>query len=167
VIVVVIAGLVLAVGIVVGTMLVLSRRAGTMADPVHDIVHRPLPDAESIDADTLNRIEFDTSLRGYRMAQVDDVVDRMVVALAERDAEIARLRGDEGVRLIADDDDVADGDRADEGGEAEAATLPSSSDDVDSVPAQGHATTTEQLSGDAPTPGMSDEQPPPTSGWGS
>lgn len=37
-------------------------------------------------------VRFDQTLRGYRMGQVDDVLDRLVQAVSERDDEIARLR---------------------------------------------------------------------------
>lgn len=41
-------------------------------------------------------LRFDQVLRGYRMSQVDQVLDRLATELADRDVEIARLRGEEG-----------------------------------------------------------------------
>lgn len=38
-------------------------------------------------------LRFDQALRGYRMHQVDAALERLVEELAERDAEIDRLRG--------------------------------------------------------------------------
>ena len=42
-------------------------------------------------------IRFSVALRGYRMDQVDAVLDRMADALAERDARIARLEAEPAV----------------------------------------------------------------------
>ncbi len=42
--------------------------------------------------DDLAQLRFDQVLRGYRMSQVDRVLDRLAGELAIRDAEIARLR---------------------------------------------------------------------------
>lgn len=39
-------------------------------------------------------VRFDQTLRGYRMGQVDDVLDRLVLTINERDHEIARLRAE-------------------------------------------------------------------------
>ena len=38
------------------------------------------------------RIRFSLGLRGYRMDQVDEVLDRLAAALAERDALIEALQ---------------------------------------------------------------------------
>ncbi|OLT29661.1 hypothetical protein BJF82_16060 [Kytococcus sp. CUA-901] len=48
-------------------------------------------------------LRFDQALRGYRMGQVDGTLERLALELAERDAEIARLRGEEGPPTIDDD----------------------------------------------------------------
>jgi DivIVA domain-containing protein len=40
-------------------------------------------------------LRFDQVLRGYRMSQVDQILDRLAGELADRDSEIARLRGQE------------------------------------------------------------------------
>ncbi|MDM7989897.1 DivIVA domain-containing protein [Arthrobacter sp. zg-Y877] len=42
-------------------------------------------------AGDVSRLRFSVALRGYRMDQVDAVLDRLAGALAERDARIARL----------------------------------------------------------------------------
>ncbi|ANS80393.1 hypothetical protein SGUI_2997 [Serinicoccus hydrothermalis] len=47
-------------------------------------------------------LRFDLALRGYRMEQVDEAVERLGAELAERDAEIARLRGEEDHRGAGD-----------------------------------------------------------------
>ncbi|OLT39666.1 hypothetical protein BJF86_07385 [Serinicoccus sp. CNJ-927] len=48
-------------------------------------------------------LRFDQALRGYRMEQVDGTLERLALELTERDAEIARLRGEEGPPTIDDD----------------------------------------------------------------
>ncbi|WP_043441007.1 DivIVA domain-containing protein [Arthrobacter sp. L77] len=52
------------------------------------------PCAPDVDA-----VRFGLGLRGYRMDQVDEVLDRLAAALAERDAVIGELRS----RLSAQD----------------------------------------------------------------
>ncbi|MEO8850142.1 MAG: DivIVA domain-containing protein [Allobranchiibius sp.] len=47
-----------------------------------------------VHTEDLESVRFDQTLRGYRMGQVDDVLDRLVLAINERDDEIARLRAD-------------------------------------------------------------------------
>lgn len=76
-----------------------GRRRGGAADGVIDdalgvpVANLPpvlLPD-DATPAD-VDRIRFSLGLRGYRMDQVDQVLDRLRDQLAARDAEIARLR---------------------------------------------------------------------------
>jgi DivIVA domain-containing protein len=45
-----------------------------------------------VDVTALDRVRFSPALRGYRMDEVDDVLDRVTEELRVRDAEIARLR---------------------------------------------------------------------------
>ncbi|MGE9809132.1 MULTISPECIES: DivIVA domain-containing protein [unclassified Janibacter] len=40
----------------------------------------------------IDEIHFDTALRGYRMDQVDDVLDRLLMQVADQEREIRRLR---------------------------------------------------------------------------
>ena len=55
--------------------------------------HLPAGSARlAADADDLRTLRFGITLRGYAMAQVDDVLDRLGREIAERDAEIAALR---------------------------------------------------------------------------
>lgn len=49
-----------------------------------------LPDHPT--ASDVGRIRFSLGLRGYRMDQVDEVLDRLAAALAERDELIAELQ---------------------------------------------------------------------------
>lgn len=48
-----------------------------------------------LSARDIGELRFDQALRGYRMAQVDRTLDRLAAELTLRDAEIARLRGED------------------------------------------------------------------------
>ncbi|MFN8084425.1 MAG: DivIVA domain-containing protein [Dermatophilaceae bacterium] len=65
--------------------LVVGRVDGTMGDPTSSLAHQPLPDDRELNDDDIAAVRFDVGLRGYRMDQVDDLVDRL------RD-ELERLR---------------------------------------------------------------------------
>lgn len=88
-----------AVVILVGTDLaprIFRRRAGEQPfndgfdEPVASLPAVLLPDdAEPADVD---RIRFAVGVRGYRMDQVDQVLDELRDQIASKDREIARLR---------------------------------------------------------------------------
>lgn len=64
---------------------------GGMAD---DATSRPgleLPE-DALRGSDLTEVRFSLGLRGYRMDEVDDVLDRVAAELDARDAEIAQLR---------------------------------------------------------------------------
>ncbi|WP_254666426.1 DivIVA domain-containing protein [Humibacillus sp. DSM 29435] len=87
---------VLLVGVVVVCFvvaLVLGLVGGGMGRATSSLSHEPLPDDELRDPD-LDELRFDVGLRGYRMSQVDGVVDRLRRELREKDEQIAVLRGD-------------------------------------------------------------------------
>jgi DivIVA domain-containing protein len=85
--------------------------------PVTSESFRGLPRG-GVDPEDLDDLRFDQVLRGYRMGQVDEVLERLRDELASRDAEIARLRGDDdSLRgddepLRRDDDALLVGDEA-------------------------------------------------------
>lgn len=68
-------------------------RGGGMGAPTSSMHHEPLPDAPLTDED-LDALAFDVTARGYRMSEVDAVVDRLRRELREKDEQIAVLRGD-------------------------------------------------------------------------
>lgn len=82
--------LVLALGVLaVGAVVATGKLGGMAPEPVRDQVQVELPahpDSADIDA-----LRFSIALRGYSMAQVDEVLDRLAVELAAKDAEIERL----------------------------------------------------------------------------
>ena len=59
-----------------------------IADPVRSTPHHGLPNGPLRAAD-VDGVRFDTALRGYRMDQVDDVIDR----LQQRVAELESVEG--------------------------------------------------------------------------
>ena len=61
------------------------------AEPVHDTYRQDLPD-RPLTAEDISTLRFGITLRGYAMAQVDEVLERLGREIAERDAEIAALR---------------------------------------------------------------------------
>lgn len=91
-IVVLIVLLVLVTGLAVAA--VLGRFGESfMDDPVTTTPFEPLPSGPLRSADIAD-VRFDQTVRGYRMGQVDDVLDRLRAELEDRDAEIARLRAE-------------------------------------------------------------------------
>ena len=60
-------------------------------DPVYDTYRQDLPSGGALTAEELKNIRFGVTLRGYAMAQVDDLLDRLAVEIAERDPLIAEL----------------------------------------------------------------------------
>lgn len=73
--------------VVVATAAVVAGRftPDPMADPVTSTPHHGLP-AGTVHAEDVDAVRFDTALRGYRMDQVDAVVDRLQQRLAELEA---------------------------------------------------------------------------------
>ena len=64
---------------------------GGMGRPTSSLSHEPLPEGDLHDGD-LDELRFDVTVRGYRMSQVDGVVDRLRRELREKDEHIAFLR---------------------------------------------------------------------------
>jgi hypothetical protein len=74
----------LAVGVVTG------RIVGSMNPPATSLPFQGLPD--DVDPADLETLRFDAAFRGYRMGQVDGVINSLATALRSRDEEIVRLR---------------------------------------------------------------------------
>ncbi|GAA6524440.1 DivIVA domain-containing protein [Intrasporangium sp. DVR] len=65
--------------------------AGGLGRPTSSLSHEPLPDGDLHDED-LDQLRFDVTFRGYRMSQVDGVLERLRRELREKDEHIAFLR---------------------------------------------------------------------------
>ncbi|WP_461023392.1 DivIVA domain-containing protein [Thalassiella azotivora] len=89
--------LLVALAVVGGVAAVATGRVrGGLDEPTTSRPYRPLPDAR-LTPDDVDDVRFPLGVRGYRMDDVDSVLRRLADELAERDAEIARLR-----RALAD-----------------------------------------------------------------
>jgi DivIVA domain-containing protein len=115
------AGLVFVVGLlVVGGLLflgasVLLGRGETQ--PPAEVGRSPveLPDDRPVTGDDLRALRISAAFRGYRMSEVDWLIDQLAQVVDERDAEIATLRAVTAARshgAHAAPDDRADTDPA-------------------------------------------------------
>ena len=66
---------------------------GHMSEPVPDRPDLALPTEQFIAPRDLDQVRFTVGFRGYRMDQVDDVLDRLAREVEARDARIAELEG--------------------------------------------------------------------------
>ena len=86
----------LVVFVVTGVVVVFAVAAAAVGrggglDPVEsDLIRPSLPDGP-ISADDLDSVRFAVGFRGYRMDQVDDVLNRLGHELTERDERISEL----------------------------------------------------------------------------
>jgi DivIVA domain-containing protein len=74
-----------------GASLLLGRGE---TQPPADLDRSPvaLPDDRPVTADDVRALQFTVTARGYRMTEVDWLLDQFALVLDERDAEIAALR---------------------------------------------------------------------------
>ncbi|HWC21468.1 MAG TPA: DivIVA domain-containing protein [Flexivirga sp.] len=86
-----IALLVVVIGLVV--FAILGHFGTHLEDPTGTSPFESLPRG-LVTAEDVEQVRFDQTLRGYRMGQVDEVLDRLRAELQARDDEIAMLRGD-------------------------------------------------------------------------
>jgi DivIVA domain-containing protein len=99
-----VAGLVFVIGLLVvggllflGASLLLGRgETQPPADPQRSPVE--LPDDRDVVGDDVRALRISVAFRGYRMTEVDWLLDQFAQVLDERDAEIAALRAGAGRR---------------------------------------------------------------------
>ncbi len=78
--------------VAVTAALVIGRlTADPMAEPTTTTPHHGLP-ADGARAVDVDDVRFDTALRGYRMDQVDEVLDALAARIRELEAEAAPAR---------------------------------------------------------------------------
>ena len=70
---------------------VAAGRGGGLADPRQDRPEPALADDRRLGRDDIDGTRFAVSFRGYRMDQVDRMLDRLAAEIAERDRLIADL----------------------------------------------------------------------------
>jgi DivIVA domain-containing protein len=79
------------------TAAVMGKIGGFLADPTSSQSFIGLPDGRPT-ADALAQVHFDQALRGYRMDQVDTVIDSLSARLLELETEVAS-RADTGAAV--------------------------------------------------------------------
>lgn len=62
-----------------------------LTEPHPDRLHDPLPPDRPLGRADIDALRLPVAVRGYRMDDVDDALDRVATELAERDARIAEL----------------------------------------------------------------------------
>jgi DivIVA domain-containing protein len=76
---------VLAVAVMGVVAVVATGRGGGLAEVFDDRPDARVPADGPLRADDVRRVRFSTALRGYRMAEVDALLDRLSAELEERD----------------------------------------------------------------------------------
>jgi DivIVA domain-containing protein len=76
--------------IAVGAMLAVGR-LGELPDVEPDRAPLALPDDRPMGRQDVDGVRFAVGMRGYRMDEVDDVLDRLATEVDQRDAKIAEL----------------------------------------------------------------------------
>ncbi|MET9402587.1 DivIVA domain-containing protein [Kitasatospora sp. NPDC002965] len=91
--------IVVAMAVVVGgAALVALGGGGSLPEAVHDRIAAGLPQDRPLGQEDVEAIRLPMAVRGYRMDEVDDVLDRLGVELAYRDARIVELEALAAVR---------------------------------------------------------------------
>jgi DivIVA domain-containing protein len=86
-------GILVAAVLIFAIFAVTIGHGGSMTQFKPDWPGRPLPDDRTVRAQDLAEAQFSLAFRGYRMAEVDEALDRLAVEIAERDEQIERLTG--------------------------------------------------------------------------
>jgi DivIVA domain-containing protein len=73
-------------------LLALGRGDGLAQEEPDDVVVR-LPQQRSMVASDVETLRLPLAVRGYQMAAVDEVLDRLAAEIALRDAQIRQLQG--------------------------------------------------------------------------
>lgn len=68
-----------------------GRVSGGLGDPVPERLAPAMPEDRPLARSDVDTLRLPLGLRGYRMEEVDDVLDRLGAELSERDARIAEL----------------------------------------------------------------------------
>lgn len=81
----------LVVAVLFAVAAVAAGRGGSLAEAPRDAADVGFPTGRAVRAEDLESVRFSMALRGYRMAEVDEALDRLADELADRDARIAEL----------------------------------------------------------------------------
>ena len=83
--------LLVGIAVVTAVALLAVGRLGELPEVEPDRAPTLLPETRLVESDDVDNVRFAVGLRGYRMDEVDDVLDRLAADIAERDARIAEL----------------------------------------------------------------------------
>jgi DivIVA domain-containing protein len=75
---------ILVVAVIGGTAVVAAGRGGSMAEAYDDRPDALVPADGPLTAGDLRRVRFSTAVRGYRMSEVDALLDRLAAELGPR-----------------------------------------------------------------------------------
>lgn len=78
--------------VITGVSLLAVGRFGALPEAQPDLVPDDLPVDRALRGSDLQQVRFDVAARGYRMDEVDTLLDRLAADMAEKDATIASLR---------------------------------------------------------------------------
>jgi DivIVA domain-containing protein len=74
--------------LVIGAVAVLAAgRDDSMSEAYEDRPDRTIPAGHALTSDDLQRVRFSSALRGYRMDEVDALIDRIAADLVAREAD--------------------------------------------------------------------------------
>ncbi len=80
---------VLVLVVVIGAIAVVAaRREQPMSEPSEDRPDRAVPTGRALTSDDLDAVRFTTALRGYRMDEVDALIDQLRADLIARESEL-------------------------------------------------------------------------------
>jgi DivIVA domain-containing protein len=104
----------LGIAVLGGVAVVASGRGQGLVDADPDRPDVTLPQDRPVVREDVDRLRFSVGLRGYRMDEVDDVLDRLALDLSLRDGQIGELREELGRRtadpeLVTQAEPPADG----------------------------------------------------------
>jgi DivIVA domain-containing protein len=94
---------VLVVVLAIAAITVLLVGSGsTLSDVYEDRPDRTIPVGRPLTADDLSEIRFTTAMRGYRMDEVDALVDRLRADLLQREAAATRTEATAGAAAVTE-----------------------------------------------------------------
>jgi DivIVA domain-containing protein len=86
-------GILVSAGVIFAIFAVTAGRGGSMTQFQPDWPGQPLPQDRPVRASDLADAKFSVAFRGYRMAEVDEALDRLAIEIAQRDEQIQQLTG--------------------------------------------------------------------------
>jgi DivIVA domain-containing protein len=90
------------VAVVAAVALAVLGDGGALRDAGPDRLEDRLPDDRPVGRADIDQLRLPVAVRGYRMEEVDDVLDRLGAEITERDARIAELEAERaGRRAVA------------------------------------------------------------------